>query len=168
MCKAPLRSVDPDVNTQCESHLYLYAQAPRFTARASPFHSKPALAPGGHHQLQATPRLPKPHKRDLEVPSIPPPRSAIGMGHIPISVSVDDLSPCKDAHTHGFSAPSSFTPLGQPGATGWGTTTVLREAVEAEIKYGPSLHVTHDLVLTTVSGDIWQRMAFLYILSSPC
>ena len=55
------------------------------------------------------------------MPQIPPPRSAIGMGPVPLSVPAGDLSPYK-GRARGFSAPGSFTPLNQPGAAGWGTS----------------------------------------------
>lgn len=83
-------------------------------------HSPPEVV--ANFKRRVPPRLPKPRKRENEVPQIPPPRSAIGMGHIPLSVPSGDLSPYKGGRARGFSAPGSFTPLSQPGAAGWGTS----------------------------------------------
>ncbi|KAG5637058.1 hypothetical protein H0H81_005970 [Sphagnurus paluster] len=65
-------------------------------------------------------------KRDVqEQPSIPPPRSTIPIGPVPLTVP----SSVGPSHHHksgivgrarGFSAPGSFTPLAQGGAGGWG------------------------------------------------
>ena len=83
-------------------------------------HSSPDVV--ANFKRRVPPRLPKPRKRDSEVPTIPPPRSAIGTGHVPLSIPAGDLSPYKGGRARGFSAPGSFTPLGQPGAAGWGTS----------------------------------------------
>lgn len=81
-------------------------------------HSPPEVV--ANFKRRVPPRLPKPRKRDItaEVPSIPPPRSAIGMGHLPIGSSSGPGSP---GRRRGLSAPGSFTPLTQPGAAGWTT-----------------------------------------------
>jgi hypothetical protein len=59
-------------------------------------------------------------------PSIPPPRSAIGMGPVPLTVP-SSVGPSGHklgavGRARGFSAPGSFTPLSQGGAAGWGTS----------------------------------------------
>ncbi|KAI0723368.1 HSF-type DNA-binding-domain-containing protein [Earliella scabrosa] len=92
MRKVNLRNVDPaidDPDASTWSHPTLNR------------HSPPEVV--ANFKRRVPPRLPKPRKRDNEVPQIPPPRSAIG-------------------RARGFSAPGSFTPLNQPGAAGWGTS----------------------------------------------
>ncbi|KAI0771877.1 HSF-type DNA-binding-domain-containing protein [Trametes elegans] len=111
MRKVNLRNVDPaidDPDASTWSHPTLNR------------HSPPEVV--ANFKRRVPPRLPKPRKRDNEVPQIPPPRSAIGMGLVPLSVPSADLSPYKGGRARGFSAPGSFTPLSQPGAAGWGTS----------------------------------------------
>lgn len=64
------------------------------------------------------PRLPKPRKRDpnQDLPVISPPRSAVGMGPLPLGAPSGPGSP---GRRRGLSAPGSFTPLGHPSAAGW-------------------------------------------------
>jgi len=86
-------------------------------------HSPPEVV--ANFKRRVPPRLPKPRKRDTqEAPSIPPPRSAIGMAPIPLTVpSVGSSHKIGAAgRARGFSAPGSFTPLSQGGAAGWGTS----------------------------------------------
>jgi hypothetical protein len=58
------------------------------------------------------------------VPNIPPPRTAIGLGSVPLTVpsSINHKGGIVGAggRARGFSAPGSFTPLNS-GASGWGT-----------------------------------------------
>ncbi len=61
---------------------------------------------------------------------IPPPRSAIGMAPVPLTVpSTLPGSPGSKARARGFSAPGSFTPLGQAGSAGWGHQSYPRSAL---------------------------------------
>ncbi|KAI0356625.1 hypothetical protein OH77DRAFT_1495421 [Trametes cingulata] len=111
MRKVNLRNVDPaidDPDASTWSHPTLNR------------HSPPEVV--ANFKRRVPPRLPKPRKRDNEVPQIPPPRSAIGMGPVPLSVPPGDLSLYKGGRARGFSAPGSFTPLSQPGAAGWSTS----------------------------------------------
>ncbi|KAI0921551.1 hypothetical protein AcV7_008223 [Taiwanofungus camphoratus] len=111
MRKVNLRNVDPaidDPDASTWSHPTLNR------------HSPPEVV--ATFKRRVPPRLPKPRKRDNEVPSIPPPRSAIGMGPIPLSSPSQTLLPSKGPRARGFSAPGSFTPLSTPGAPGWGTS----------------------------------------------
>ncbi|KAI0751369.1 hypothetical protein C8Q80DRAFT_1098211 [Daedaleopsis nitida] len=108
MRKVNLRNVDPaidDPDASTWSHPTLNR------------HSSPEVV--ANFKRRVPPRLPKPRKRDPEVPQIPPPRSAIGMGPIPLSIPAGDSSPYK-GRARGFSAPGSYTPLNQPGPAGWG------------------------------------------------
>ncbi|KAI0721863.1 HSF-type DNA-binding-domain-containing protein [Cerioporus squamosus] len=110
MRKVNLRNVDPaidDPDASTWSHPTLNR------------HSPPEVV--ANFKRRVPPRLPKPRKRDNEVPQIPPPRSAIGTGQLPFSMTAGDSSPYK-GRARGFSAPGSFTPLTQPGAAGWGTS----------------------------------------------
>ncbi|KAI0092769.1 HSF-type DNA-binding-domain-containing protein [Irpex rosettiformis] len=109
MRKVNLRNVDPaidDPDASTWSHPTLNR------------HSPPEVV--ANFKRRVPPRLPKPRKRDVntDVPTIPPPRSAIGMGHLPIGASSGPGSP---GRRRGLSAPGSFTPLTQPGAAGWTT-----------------------------------------------
>ncbi|KAI0829464.1 HSF-type DNA-binding-domain-containing protein [Trametes gibbosa] len=109
MRKVNLRNVDPaidDPDASTWSHPTLNR------------HSPPEVV--ANFKRRVPPRLPKPRKRDNDMPQIPPPRSAIGMGPVPLSVPSGDLSMYKGGRSRGFSAPGSFTPLSQPGAPGWG------------------------------------------------
>ncbi|KAI9574973.1 HSF-type DNA-binding-domain-containing protein [Boletus coccyginus] len=110
MRKVNLRNVDPaidDPDASTWSHPTLNR------------HSPPEVV--ANFKRRVPPRLPKPRKRDTqESPTIPPPRSAIGAGPLPLSV------PTKPSflggRARGFSAPGSFTPLSSPAAPGWGTS----------------------------------------------
>ncbi|KAL0949625.1 hypothetical protein HGRIS_009670 [Hohenbuehelia grisea] len=110
MRKVNLRNVDPaidDPDASTWSHPTLNR------------HSPPEVV--ANFKRRVPPRLPKPRKRDTqEPPSIPPPRSAIG---IPLTVPSSVLPAHKQAmavgRARGFSAPGSYSPLNQPGATAW-------------------------------------------------
>ncbi|KAH9943077.1 HSF-type DNA-binding-domain-containing protein [Epithele typhae] len=111
MRKVNLRNVDPaieDPDASTWSHPTLNR------------HSSPDVV--ANFKRRVPPRLPKPRKRDNDLAQLPPPRSAIGTGHLPLSIPAGDLSPYKGGRARGFSAPGSFTPLGQPGAGPWGTS----------------------------------------------
>lgn len=84
-------------------------------------HSAPEVV--ANFKRRVPPRLPKPRKRDTQdSPSIPPPRSALGMGGVPLSgPPVNGLQSHKMAgapmgRARGFSAPGSFNPMSQGGA----------------------------------------------------
>ncbi|KAK0490712.1 HSF-type DNA-binding-domain-containing protein [Armillaria novae-zelandiae] len=105
MRKVNLRNVDPaidDPDASTWSHPTLNR------------HSPPEVV--ANFKRRVPPRLPKPRKRDTqESLSIPPPRSAIGMGPVPLSVPQSHkVGPMGRAR--GFSAPGSYTPLSQNGA----------------------------------------------------
>ncbi|KAF8639698.1 hypothetical protein AX17_000960 [Amanita inopinata Kibby_2008] len=114
MRKVNLRNVDPaidDPDASTWSHPTLNR------------HSPPEVV--ANFKRRVPPRLPKPRKRDnQEQPPIPPPRSAIGIG--PVSLTVPSAV-AQSTHklvnavgrARGFSAPGSFTPLTQGNAAGW-------------------------------------------------
>ncbi|KAL4076029.1 HSF-type DNA-binding-domain-containing protein [Scleroderma yunnanense] len=114
MRKVNLRNVDPaidDPDASTWSHPTLNR------------HSPPDVV--ANFKRRVPPRLPKPRKREVqEPPTIPPPRSAIGVASIPLSVppSVGSKNGILNGRARGFSAPGSFTPLSQGGAAGWGTS----------------------------------------------
>ncbi|KAI0650031.1 HSF-type DNA-binding-domain-containing protein [Trametes meyenii] len=156
MRKVNLRNVDPaidDPDASTWSHPTLNR------------HSPPEVV--ANFKRRVPPRLPKPRKRDNDVPQIPPPRSAIGMGHVPLSVPAGDLSPYKGGRARGFSAPGSFTPLSQPGAAGWGASYP-RATLPPLTVPEPSLsshgsmysHSSHTLHPVTPSEDTQPASAF--------
>ncbi|KAF5388038.1 hypothetical protein D9615_000234 [Tricholomella constricta] len=116
MRKVNLRNVDPaidDPDASTWSHPTLNR------------HSPPEVV--SNFKRRVPPRLPKPRKRDLQdPPAIPPPRSAIGIGPVPLtvpsSVGPSSHKPGMGGRARGFSAPGSFTPLSQGGTAGWGTS----------------------------------------------
>jgi hypothetical protein len=114
MRKVNLRNVDPaidDPDASTWSHPTLNR------------HSSPDVV--ANFKRRVPPRLPKPRKRDVqEQASIPPPRSAIGMGPVPLTVPSSvphKLVSGAMGRARGFSAPGSFTPLNHGGAAGWNT-----------------------------------------------
>ncbi|EIW82222.1 hypothetical protein CONPUDRAFT_53933 [Coniophora puteana RWD-64-598 SS2] len=113
MRKVNLRNVDPaidDPDASTWSH-------PTLNRNSSP----DIVA---NFKRRVPPRLPKPRKRDTqEAPTIPPPRSAIGMGPVPLTVpnTVGHKSTPSMGRARGFSAPGSFT-LSQGSAAGWGSS----------------------------------------------
>ncbi|KAF8165160.1 HSF-type DNA-binding-domain-containing protein [Crassisporium funariophilum] len=116
MRKVNLRNVDPaidDPDASTWSHPTLNR------------HSPPEVV--ANFKRRVPPRLPKPRKRDAqEQSSLPPQRSAIGMGPVPLTVPSSIGHPSHKlvggARARGFSAPGSFTPLSQGGAAGWGNS----------------------------------------------
>ncbi|THH09045.1 hypothetical protein EW145_g2270, partial [Phellinidium pouzarii] len=111
MRKVNLRNVDPaidDPDASTWSHPTLNR------------HSPPEVV--ANFKRRVPPRLPKPRKRqEPEMQQIPPSRSVLGMGHVPLSVPSSALgSPGSKGRARGFSAPGSFTPLNQGGGGGWG------------------------------------------------
>ncbi|EMD40560.1 hypothetical protein CERSUDRAFT_111157 [Gelatoporia subvermispora B] len=111
MRKVNLRNVDPaidDPDASTWSHPTLNRHSPAEVV--------------ANFKRRVPPRLPKPRKRESDVPAIPPPRSAIGMGYVPLSAPSAALSQVKGTRPRGFSAPGTFTPLSQPGAPGWGAS----------------------------------------------
>ena len=86
-------------------------------------HSPPEVV--ANFKRRVPPRLPKPRKREVqEPPSIPPPRTAIGVASVSLSVpsSVGTKNGMLNGRARGFSAPGSFTPLSQGAAAGWGSS----------------------------------------------
>ena len=129
-------------------------------------HSPPEVV--ANFKRRVPPRLPKPRKRDNEVPQIPPPRSAIGTGPLPLSIPVGDLSPYK-GRARGFSAPGSYTPLNQPGAAGWATSyprstlpplNVPSDPPSLSTHGGMYSHSSHTLHPVTPSEDTQSTSAF--------
>ncbi|KAI0346728.1 hypothetical protein BDW22DRAFT_1321902 [Trametopsis cervina] len=117
MRKVNLRNVDPaidDPDASTWSHPTLNR------------HSPPDVV--ANFKRRVPPRLPKPRKRDVQqdVQTIAPPRSAIGLGPMPLGGSSGPGSP---GRRRGLSAPGSFTPLGQSGAAGWSTSYPARTAL---------------------------------------
>ncbi|KAH9062094.1 HSF-type DNA-binding-domain-containing protein [Lactarius vividus] len=116
MRKVNLRNVDPaidDPDASTWSHPTLNR------------HSPPEVV--ANFKRRVPPRLPKPRKRpDAEQnPVIPSPRSASGLGAVPLTIpsSLGLTSSPKGGRARGFSAPGSYQPLPQPGNTGqWGNT----------------------------------------------
>ncbi|KAG1715921.1 hypothetical protein ID866_1210 [Astraeus odoratus] len=113
MRKVNLRNVDPaidDPDASTWSHPTLNR------------HSPPEVV--ANFKRRVPPRLPKPRKRETqETPTIPPPRSAIGLGPVPLNIPpVATKNAVLSGRARGFSAPGSFTPLSQPNTGGWGGT----------------------------------------------
>ncbi|KAH9951782.1 HSF-type DNA-binding-domain-containing protein [Amylocystis lapponica] len=139
MRKVNLRNVDPaidDPDASTWSHPTLNR------------HSPPEVV--ANFKRRVPPRLPKPRKRDNEVPSIPPPRSSIG------------------ARARGFSAPGSFTPLSQPGAAGWATSYPRSTLPPLMVPEAPSMsshsavypHSAHPLHPISPSEDTQSSASF--------
>ncbi|CAA7259526.1 unnamed protein product [Cyclocybe aegerita] len=115
MRKVNLRNVDPaidDPDASTWSHPTLNR------------HSPPEVV--ANFKRRVPPRLPKPRKRDAqEQSSIPPPRSAIGMAPVPLTVPSSGHPSQKlvgggpMGRARGFSAPGSFPPINQGGS--WGS-----------------------------------------------
>lgn len=82
-------------------------------------HSPPEVV--ANFKRRVPPRLPKPRKREsTDALSIPPPRSALGLGPVPLTVpSSHKPVPPQIGRARGFSAPGSFTPLSQAGPGAW-------------------------------------------------
>src|SRR6266403_387087 len=89
-------------------------------------HSPPEVV--ANFKRRVPPRLPKPRKRpDTDQHStIPPPRSASGLGTVPLTIPSSSLgltSSPKGGRARGFSAPGPYQPMAQAGTTGqWGNT----------------------------------------------
>ncbi|EJD01055.1 uncharacterized protein FOMMEDRAFT_29831 [Fomitiporia mediterranea MF3/22] len=104
MRKVNLRNVDPaidDPDASTWSHPTLNR------------HSPPEVV--ANFKRRVPPRLPKPRKRqEPDIPQIPPARSAVGMGPVPLSVPSSLGSPGSKGRARGFSAPGSYV------QGGWG------------------------------------------------
>jgi len=133
MRKVNLRNVDPaiddpDASTWCMFPFFLSFFLSNFYLAHPTLnrHSPPEVV--ANFKRRVPPRLPKPRKRDVQdqQTNIPPPRSAIAMGPVPLTVP-SKIGPIGRAR--GFSAPGSFTPLNQGGAPGWGTGNYARSAL---------------------------------------
>ncbi|KAJ7638650.1 HSF-type DNA-binding-domain-containing protein [Roridomyces roridus] len=112
MRKVNLRNVDPaidDPDASTWSHPTLNR------------HSPPEVV--ANFKRRVPPRLPKPRKRDpQDSPSIPAPRSAVGMGPVPLTVP-SSVGPSAHKSSHigrprGFSSPGAFPPIIQNSAPG--------------------------------------------------
>jgi hypothetical protein len=138
MRKVNLRNVDPaiddpDASTWCKlpfplNCLLLPTKLCIRDLLAHPTlnrHSPPEVV--ANFKRRVPPRLPKPRKRpDADQHSaIPPPRSASGLGTVPLTIpsSLGLTSSPKGGRARGFSAPGSYQPMAQAGTTGqWGNT----------------------------------------------
>lgn len=130
MRKVNLRNVDPAIDDPDASTWCMYPHS----LKLSPLLTQPPAHPTlnrhsppevvANFKRRVPPRLPKPRKRETqEPPNIPPPRSAIGAGPLPLSVPpVNNKPTFLGGRARGFSAPGSFTPLSSPAAAGWGTS----------------------------------------------
>ncbi|KAH6915243.1 HSF-type DNA-binding-domain-containing protein [Coprinopsis sp. MPI-PUGE-AT-0042] len=139
MRKVNLRNVDPaidDPDASTWSHPTLNR------------HSAPEVV--ANFKRRVPPRLPKPRKgRDTqEQPTIPPPRSAIGMGAVPLTVpSVGGpIHKMPGGHVgtrnRGYSAPGSFNPLGH-GPSSWSTSNYPRSALPPLTVPSDPPHLSH-------------------------
>ncbi|KAG5648658.1 hypothetical protein DXG03_000004 [Asterophora parasitica] len=137
MRKVNLRNVDPaidDPDASTWSHPTLNR------------HSPPDVV--SNFKRRVPPRLPKPRKRDIqEPPSIPPPRSAIGIGPVPLtvpsSVGPSSHKAAMVGRARGFSAPGSFTPLTQGAAAGWGTSYPRAALPPLTVPSDPPHHISN-------------------------
>lgn len=106
-------------SSDCNPVLCLLIQPTEIAHPTLNRHSPPEVV--ANFKRRVPPRLPKPRKRDnVDMPAIPPPRSAVGMTPHSLGITSGPGSPGRRAR--GFSAPGSFTPLSQPTAAGWGTS----------------------------------------------
>ncbi|KAF7355172.1 AGC/RSK protein kinase [Mycena sanguinolenta] len=136
MRKVNLRNVDPaidDPDASTWSHPTLNR------------HSPPEVV--ANFKRRVPPRLPKPRKRDIhDSPAIPPPRSAIGMGPVPLTVpSSVGPSAHKSGHIsrpRGFSAPGAFPPIIQGSAWNGGYS---RAALPPLTVPSDSSHLSHPM-----------------------
>src|SRR6267154_3306362 len=136
MRKVNLRNVDPaiddpDASTWCKSASLPQTPTSLLTIHGTAAHptlnrhSPPEVV--ANFKRRVPPRLPKPRKRpDTDQnPAIPPPRSASGLGTVPLTIpsSLGLTSSPKGGRARGFSAPGSYQPMAQAGTTGqWGNT----------------------------------------------
>ncbi|KAI6034299.1 HSF-type DNA-binding-domain-containing protein [Pisolithus microcarpus] len=132
MRKVNLRNVDPaidDPDASTWSHPTLNR------------HSPPEVV--ANFKRRVPPRLPKPRKRETqEAPTIPPPRSAIGVGPMPLSVPppVGAKNGSFSGRARGFSAPGS-----QGGAAGWGTSYPRAALPPLAVPSEPLSHPKHSI-----------------------
>ncbi|KAJ2916488.1 hypothetical protein MD484_g3928, partial [Candolleomyces efflorescens] len=141
MRKVNLRNVDPaidDPDASTWSHPTLNR------------HSPPEVV--ANFKRRVPPRLPKPRKRDTqEAPTIPPPRTSIGMG-VPLSVppgvnpQSHKMGGAPVGRARGFSAPGSFNPLNQGSA--W-STNYQRSALPPLTVPSDSSHLSHANMYTS-------------------
>ena len=133
MRKVNLRNVDPaiddpDASTWCMSSLvslslfsYLICSQAHPTLNR---HSPPEVV--ANFKRRVPPRLPKPRKRDVQDHTSIPPRTAMGIGPVPLTVpsSVANhnklVSSAASGRARGFSLPSTMAPLNQGNTNGWG------------------------------------------------
>ncbi|TEB35510.1 hypothetical protein FA13DRAFT_1788139 [Coprinellus micaceus] len=149
MRKVNLRNVDPaidDPDASTWSHPTLNR------------HSPPEVV--ANFKRRVPPRLPKPRKRDAqEAPTIPPPRTSIGMGGVPLSgppgvgPQSHKLAGAPIGRARGFSAPGSFNPLSQGGA--W-STNYQRSALPPLTVPSDSSHLSHHTSMYTSSPHTLQ------------
>ncbi|KAF6762867.1 HSF-type DNA-binding-domain-containing protein [Ephemerocybe angulata] len=140
MRKVNLRNVDPaidDPDASTWSHPTLNR------------HSPPEIV--ANFKRRVPPRLPKARKtHPPEAPSIPPPRTSIGMGGVPLSgppgmgPQSHKMSGGPVGRARGFSAPGSFNPLSQGGA--W-STNYQRSALPP-LTVPDSSHLSHASMYT--------------------
>lgn len=134
MRKVNLRNVDPaiddpDASTWCKSFFFLFVFPFLISTlhTAHPTlnrHSPPEVV--ANFKRRVPPRLPKPRKRDVQDhSSIPPPRSAMGIGPVPLTVpsSVSNhnklINSAVSGRARGFSLPSTMAPLNHTNSSAW-------------------------------------------------
>lgn len=139
MRKVNLRNVDPaiddpDASTWCmyfTPFLIFYNLTSSLAHPTLNRHSPPEVV--ANFKRRVPPRLPKPRKRDVQdLPSIPPPRSAMGIGHIPLTVPSSVANHNKlvnSGRARGFSLPSTMAPLNQLNSNGWSSNNYNRSAL---------------------------------------
>ncbi|KAH9938408.1 HSF-type DNA-binding-domain-containing protein [Fomitopsis serialis] len=145
MRKVNLRNVDPaidDPDASTWSHPTLNRHSPAEVV--------------ANFKRRVPPRLPKPRKRDNEVPAIPPSRPPLDTGGRP----------------RGFSSPGSFTPIGQAGAPSWSSgyargtlpplTVPSDPPMSSHAMYSHSSHITHPITPTddTPSSASFSPMTY--------
>lgn len=166
MRKVNLRNVDPaiddpDASTWCEwlccpiwprltHHISLSPLCPSAAHPTLNRHSPPEVV--ANFKRRVPPRLPKPRKRADEMASLVAPRSAVGLGPVPLTVpsSVGPSSmPSIRGRARGFSAPGSFIggQVGPHWNQGYGRTplpplTVPSDAAGQYSQHAPGHHLT--------------------------
>ncbi|KAF8665747.1 hypothetical protein AX16_000195 [Volvariella volvacea WC 439] len=139
MRKVNLRNVDPaidDPDASTWSHPTLNR------------HSPPEVV--ANFKRRVPPRLPKPRKRDAQdAPAIPPPRPGLGPVSLTNPASVGASSHKVNSalgRARGFSAPSTFNPLSQGGAAGWGNSYPPRSALPPLTVPSDPPHLSHSTI----------------------
>ncbi|KAG6832958.1 hypothetical protein H0H92_004842 [Tricholoma furcatifolium] len=141
MRKVNLRNVDPaidDPDASTWSHPTLNR------------HSPPEVV--ANFKRRVPPRLPKPRKRDLQdVSTIPPPRSAIGVSPVPLTVPSSVSSHAKASvagRARGFSAPGSYSSLTQGASPTWSNSYPRSNLPPLTVPSDPP-HISHSSIYSS-------------------